>query len=178
MRRLARAFTLLCLLALIAAAVLLWRRDISPPPAPPPPLSGPIELIRIEKAARRLTVIQDGIVTRQYQIALGFTPDGDKSRQGDGRTPEGRFKVDRRNDKSAYHLSLGLNYPRPADRARAKAGGFDPGGDIMIHGQPNALPDAIRVPYDWTAGCIALSNSEMREIWDHVPLGTAVEILP
>ena len=98
-------------------------------------------------------------------------------RQGDGRTPEGVFRIDRRNDRSAYHLSLGLDYPRAQDRARAAAGGYDPGGDIMIHGQPNALPDGAVLKGDWTAGCIAVSDDEMEEIWTLVPTGTPIVIL-
>ena len=179
MRVLARLFGLICLLAMLAAALLLWQRQLAPVPPPSlPPLSGPIELIRIEKAARRMTLWQDGVAQRSYRIALGFAPTGDKQRQGDGKTPEGRFHIDRRNENSAFTLSLGLNYPRPQDQARAKAGGYDPGGDIMIHGQPNQLPDEYLVKGDWTLGCVAISNAQMREIWPHIPIGTAVEILP
>ena len=176
MRRLARIFATLALLTLtgLALAALYLR----PAPAPVAPLTGQIERIVVEKAARRMVLIQNGTVVREYRIALGFTPDGSKERQGDGRTPEGVFRIDRRNDRSAYHLSLGLDYPRPQDRARAAAGGYDPGGDIMIHGQPNALPDAAVLKGDWTAGCIAVSNAEMREIWAATPTGTEVEIRP
>ncbi len=185
MRRLARVIAALALLALIGTGAALWLR----PPAPvvPPegaedpltgPLTGPVDLILIEKSARRLTLIRDGQPVRRYGIALGFAPEGDKDRQGDGRTPEGRFTIDRRNDGSAFHLSLGLDYPQPEDRRRARAGGYDPGGDIMIHGQPNELPDGIRLPGDWTAGCIALTDAEIREIWSVAPLGTVVEIRP
>ncbi|MCB6177684.1 L,D-transpeptidase family protein [Rhodobacter sp. Har01] len=179
MKRLARLFALLALLALFGAAALLWVRPVpQPPPLPLPPLSGPVDLIVVEKAARRMLLLQDGQPVRSYRVALGFSPDGDKLRQGDGRTPEGHFTIDRRNDQSAYHLSLGLDYPQPEDRARAKAAGYDPGGDIMIHGQPNQLPEGFVVKGDWTAGCIAVTNAEMREIWAHAPTGTPVEIRP
>lgn len=147
------------------------------PPALPP-LSGVVERIVVEKAARRLTLVQGGKTVRAYHIALGFSPSGDKTRQGDGRTPEGLFRLDRRNAQSAYHLSLGLDYPQPDDRARARAGGYDPGGDIMIHGQPNALPEGMVVKGDWTAGCIAVSNAEIREIWAVTDQTTLVEIRP
>jgi murein L,D-transpeptidase YafK len=176
MRRLARVFSRLALLALIGATCLLWLR---PPLAPPlAPLSGPVDLVLVEKSARRLSLLRGGEVLRSYRIALGFAPEGAKTREGDGRTPEGRFTIDRRNDASAYTLSLGIDYPRPEDRTRARAAGHSPGGDIMIHGQPNALPDAITLPGDWTAGCMALSNAEIREIWAVVALGTPVEIRP
>ncbi len=145
MRRIARLFATLVLLALIGAAALLWVRP--PPPADRPPetaLSGPVDLILIEKSARTLTLIQNGQPVRSWRIALGFAPKGDKARQGDGRTPEGSFRIDRRNKASRYHLSLGLDYPQPDDIARAAEAGHSPGGDIMIHGQPNALPSRCK----------------------------------
>ncbi len=149
-----------------------------PPLPPPPPLTGEVDRIVIEKAARRMQLIQDGKPVRTYQIALGFTPTGDKQRQGDGKTPEGEFTIDRRNSESAFHLSVGLDYPRPEDVQQAAAGGYSPGGDIFIHGQPNALPDILRLKGDWTAGCIALTNAEMLEVWAVTPIGTEVEIRP
>lgn len=176
MRRQARLFSGLALLALMLMG--LAALYLRPAPAPLPPLAGQIERIVVEKAARRMVLVQNGTVVREYRVALGFSPEGDKAQQGDGRTPEGIFRIDRRNDRSAYHLSLGLDYPQPADRARAAAGGYDPGGDIMIHGQPNALPDGTVLRGDWTAGCIAVSNAEMREIWAATDAGTVVEIRP
>jgi murein L,D-transpeptidase YafK len=163
-------------LGLLTASLFMTPKRV--PPLPPPPLTGQVERIVIEKAARRMQLLQDGRVVRTYQIALGFAPEGDKDRQGDGRTPEGEFTIDRRNDSSAFHLSLGLDYPQPADRARAAAGGYSPGGDIFIHGQPNALPERFKLKGDWTAGCIAVTNVEMREIWAVTPIGTTVEIRP
>ncbi len=114
----------------------------------------------------------------QYDVALGFAPIGDKSHEGDGKTPEGLFKVDRRNPNSSFHLSLGIDYPRPEDIARAEALGLNPGGDIFIHGQPNRLGNHLMLPGDWTAGCIAISNSEMVALWRLADLGTVVEIRP
>lgn len=177
MKRLAGIFSAAFLIVLLLGAVAVIR-------LPPrgtlslPPISGHIDRIVVEKAARRMTLLQDGRPVREYSVALGFSPAGDKARQGDGRTPEGLFRIDRRNDRSAYHLSLGIDYPRPEDVQRARAGGYDPGGDIMIHGQPNALPDPAILRGDWTAGCIALSNAEIREIWNAAPIGTLVEIRP
>ena len=178
MNRTGRVFAHLCYaLMTLGIVAMIWLRP-APPPAPLAPLAGAIDRIIVEKSARRMTLWQAGAEVRSYRIGLGFAPQGDKARQGDGRTPEGTFRIDRRNENSAYHLSLGIDYPHPDDRARATAGGYDPGGDIFIHGQPNALPDAAVLSGDWTAGCIALSNAEMREIWPHVPLGTPVEIRP
>ncbi len=135
------------------------------------------DLIVIEKAKRRLTLMRDERTLATYQIALGFSPEGIKSREGDGRTPEGHYRIDRKNDRSAYHLSLGINYPRPDQRAAAIADGRDPGGDIFIHGQPNGYVGPI-ISTDWTAGCAAVGNAEIEEIWSRVEIGTAVEIRP
>jgi murein L,D-transpeptidase YafK len=177
MRQLARAFSALALLGfLVMGAALTYLR---PPMAPGlPPLTGQIDRIEIDKSARRMTLLRGGETLRIYQIALGFSPNGDKIRQGDGRTPEGIYRINRRNKTSAYHLSLGLDYPQPSDIAAAQAGGYDPGGDIMIHGQPNALPDAAQIAGDWTAGCIAVTNAEIRQIFAATPMGTEVEITP
>lgn len=148
------------------------------PRAPLAPLAGTIDRILVEKSARRLTVFRDGAALRQYRIALGFAPVGDKVRQGDGKTPEGSFRIDRKNAQSRFHLSLGIDYPRRDDVVRASAGGYDPGGDIFIHGQPNALLGKPTLHRDWTAGCIALSNAEIEELWRITPLGTVVDVRP
>lgn len=178
MKRLARLFSFLVMLALLGLGAAWF--TFAPAPLPPalPPIVGAVERIVVEKAARRLVLLQNGTEVRAYRIALGFSPVGDKEGQGDGRTPEGVYRIDRRNDRSAYHLSLGLDYPQAEDRARAKAAGADPGGDIMIHGQPNALPDDMVLKGDWTAGCIAVSNAEMREIWAATDAETLVEVRP
>ena len=147
-------------------------------PALPADPTARIDRILVEKAARRLTTFRVGQVVRVYRVALGSSPLGDKARQGDGRTPEGLFRINRRNDASAFHLSLGLDYPQPADIATARAGGYDPGGDIFLHGQPNALPSGVTLWRDWTAGCIALSDAEIEELWRAAALGTQVEIRP
>lgn len=147
-------------------------------PQPAPHITSPVTRILIEKSARRMTIFQADGNPRVMRIALGFAPEGDKARQGDGKTPEGVFRIDRLNPKSQFHLSLGLDYPRPADRARARAAGVNPGGDIMIHGQPNQVPEGYRVKGDWTAGCIAVTNPEVAEIFAHTKIGTEVEIRP
>lgn len=172
-----RLFSLALFLAILALGLAaLYLQPV--PKAPVVPLAGTVDRIIVEKAARRISLLQGGKVVREYGIALGFTPVGDKERQGDGKTPEGVFRIDRRNAQSRFHLSLGLDYPQAADRARAKAGGYDPGGDIMIHGQPNAIPAGFKARGDWTAGCIALTNAEIEEIWAVTPVGTLVEVRP
>lgn len=178
MKALGRLFSFLSLLALLVAAGVAFYLQPHSAPVAQNALSGTVERIVIEKGAREMRLIQNGRVVRRYPIALGFAPEGDKTRQGDGRTPEGIFRIAVRNDTSKYHLSLGLDYPQAHDRARAAAGGYDPGGDIMIHGQPNALPDGTIIKGDWTAGCIAVSNREMREIWSVTTRETVVEVRP
>ncbi|MGB8813685.1 MAG: L,D-transpeptidase [Paracoccaceae bacterium] len=178
MKALARLFSVLTLIAILGAgAALIWLRPL-PPARDLPPLSGQIDRILVEKAARRMTIFRDGQALRSYRVALGFTPVGPKTRQGDGRTPEGIFQIDRRNDASSYHLSLGINYPRPQDITLAEVGGYAAGGDIFFHGQPNAFKGKATLRSDWTAGCIALSDTEIEQLWDVTPIGTEVEIRP
>lgn len=168
----------ICLLAsaLLAGAILILGAARAEAPALAP-VAERADRVVIEKGARRMTLWRDGMPIGTYPIALGFTPQGDKEMEGDGKTPEGIYQIDRRNDRSAFHLSLGISYPDARDRAEARAAGRDPGGDIFIHGQPNAW-SGPKIPGDWTAGCVAVSNAEMREVWRLVPIGTPVEIRP
>jgi murein L,D-transpeptidase YafK len=130
--------------------------------------------IVVNKGRRQMLLLRGESVLRQYRVALGREPVGHKEREGDGRTPEGRYAIDRRNPKSRYHLSLHISYPNADDTARARAAGVDPGGDIMIHG----LKDGERRDGDWTQGCIAVTDEEMDEIWALVAEGTAIVIEP
>ena len=126
----------------------------------------------VSKKRREMVLLRGESVLRTYRIALGREPVGPKRQEGDGRTPEGRYVIDRRNAKSKYHLSLHISYPDAADLARAREAGVDPGGDIMIHG----LKDGVRRDGDWTQGCIAVTDEEMDEIWGLVGEGTAIWI--
>ena len=144
-------------------------------------MAGKADLIRVDKSERRLELLRGGKLLASYPVALGRSPVGHKAREGDMRTPEGRYVIDWRNPGSLYHLSMHISYPDEQDKARAKAAGFSPGGDIMIHGQPNgyALPASMLLQQsDWTFGCIALSNADLDEIWKAVPDGTPIEINP
>jgi murein L,D-transpeptidase YafK len=140
----------------------------------------PADKILIEKKARRLTLLRDTIAIRNYRIALGSAPEGPKTCQGDCRTPEGFYVIDRRNKSSHYHRSLHLSYPNAADRAAARKRKCSPGGDIFIHGLPNGYGwiGRAHTAHDWTLGCIAVTNKEIEEIWNLVPDGTVVEIRP
>ncbi|WP_170333755.1 L,D-transpeptidase family protein [Ruegeria arenilitoris] len=175
MRRVARIVLLICLMS---AAWFGWHQFSPRPPAlSMAPEATQIDYILIEKSARRLTASLDGAIVMQADVALGFEPEGDKQQEGDGKTPVGIFRIDRRNPQSAFHLSLGINYPLPEDIDRAQSQGINPGGDIFIHGHPNSVA-GLTLPGDWTAGCIALSNAEMTRLWSLTPTGTVVEIRP
>ena len=138
----------------------------------------PADHVRVEKAARRLTLYDaaDRPIRTYTGIQLGESPSGAKHFRGDGRTPEGRYVIDFGNPGSAYHLSLHISYPDSADRAFAAAHRRDPGGDVFLHGSPNGW--ATRPAGDWTDGCIALSDAEIEEIWGLVGDGTPIEIVP
>ncbi|GHA56614.1 hypothetical protein GCM10008927_23020 [Amylibacter ulvae] len=167
---------MLSILATGVGLAWLYLEQVDPPAPISVPIIGQVDRIIIEKSARKMTMYQGDKPVREYAVALGFAPDGDKSIQGDGKTPEGIFKIDRRNQNSKYTLSLGIDYPKADDIARARAGGYDPGGDIFIHGQPNKVAEGYKVKGDWTAGCIAVTNPEIREIWNVTPMSTIVEI--
>lgn len=136
--------------------------------------------ILVEKSIRMLSLYYHGKLVRSYSVALGNTPIGDKVYEGDGKTPEGKYKIDFHKPNSAYHRALHITYPNTADSAQAKAVGKSAGGDIMIHGLPNGkgwLGQSSK-KIDWTNGCIALTNIEIEEIYAAVPNGTLVEIVP
>lgn len=143
----------------------------------PEPLP-PIDHVVVRKAARVIELYgENGLVRTIAGIQLGDAPVGHKRFQGDERTPEGRYTIDYGNPNSAYHLSLHISYPNAADAAYAASHGRSPGGLIFIHGQPNDWP-AGRVPGDWTDGCIAVSDEEIELLWEAVPDGTVIDILP
>jgi murein L,D-transpeptidase YafK len=156
-------------------------RNATPPaPAAPAGVAFSADSIVVEKSARRLSLYRGGTLVRTYLVALGQQPVGDKVRIGDMRTPEGVFRIEARNPQSRYHRSLRISYPDAAHRARARALGVSPGGDIMIHGLPkrHASVGAAHRDFDWTEGCIAVTNAEIEEIWGAVPLGTPIHIKP
>lgn len=139
-----------------------------------------ITLVRVEKSARTLSLLHGDSVVQRFPIRLGGAPIGHKQREGDRRTPEGRYMLDYRNPNSAFFRSIHISYPNARDRANARRLGVSPGGAIMIHGQPNGLPGPVSaaIPYDWTDGCIALSNDDMATLWSLLRLPTPIEILP
>lgn len=142
--------------------------------------SGSADSIVVEKSKRLLTLYRSGMPVRTYLVALGENPVGDKVRMGDNRTPEGVFFIQAHNPGSRYHLSLRISYPDAAHRTRAAKMGVSPGGDIMLHGLPPkyAFLGERHRAYDWTQGCIALTNDEIEEIYAAVQDRTPIEIKP
>lgn len=136
--------------------------------------------ILVEKKARRLTLFHDNTPVKIYEIALGQQPEGPKQFAGDNKTPEGRYIIDSRKKNSSYHRALHISYPSTKDVALAVRQKRSPGGDIMIHGLPKGM--GYLGPFhrlrDWTAGCIAVTNTEIEEIWRAIPNGAPIEIRP
>jgi murein L,D-transpeptidase YafK len=170
-------FVLAILVLLLSALGLysIWP-DLLSPDAP----LQKVDLIRVDKSERRMHLLHKGEVVRLYRISLGSNPTGHKQKEGDGRTPEGRYLIDWRNPRSKFYRSLHISYPNNQDRRAARLMGVSPGGAIMIHGLPNGWGWAapFLAPWDWTDGCIAVTDSEMDEIWNAVRDGTPIEILP
>jgi murein L,D-transpeptidase YafK len=134
----------------------------------------PVTEVQVHKGARKMYLLSEARVLREYDIALGFAPVGHKQVEGDGRTPEGTYHINYKNPNSEYHLSVKINYPNDADRAYAASIGKSPGGDIFIHGAPN---NRIR-QRDWTAGCVAVTDREIEVIYSMLTVGTPVHLLP
>lgn len=134
----------------------------------------------VRKSLRRLYLMRGNTVLRSYKVALGLNPTGQKERSGDYRTPEGRYYLTRRNPRSDYFLSIQVSYPNDTDLRRARRHRWEAGGSIMIHGLPNRLrrPPQYYEKYDWTDGCIAVSDSDMLEIWLMTRENTPIDILP
>ncbi len=167
--RIALGLALIALL--LGAALYLFLRE--------PPLNLPrLDRIVVHKAERRMELYAGGRLVKELTgLQLGDMPVGQKHFEGDEKTPEGRYSIDFRTPPSDYHLSLRISYPDAAAQTYAAAQGKSPGGEIYIHGQPNALKVG-RMPGDWTDGCIALSNREIEALWRAVPLGAVVEVYP
>jgi murein L,D-transpeptidase YafK len=136
---------------------------------------GQADEVRVDKSDRQLQLLRNGVIIATFPVALGFAPEGYKTQEGDGRTPEGRYVLDWCNPKSRFYLSIHISYPNAADRAQAAARGVSPGSDIFIHGTPWPARVAGR---DWTLGCIAVSNADMDVIWASVADGTPITIVP
>jgi murein L,D-transpeptidase YafK len=168
-------FTLM--LSIIAAAAAAICANSEPAPLP---TDAKVDLLVVEKANHKLLAYSHGALLRSYSIALGGDSSDPKSRQGDRRTPEGRYFIDAHNANSSFHRALHVSYPSAADIERARAAGYDPGGDIMVHGIHNGLGWIGRAHrlMDWTAGCVAVTDPEIEELYRVVPDGTQIDLRP
>lgn len=170
-------FQSLKLLSLGSAAVLVALYFL------PPATASELEIadsVLIKKSERKLYLLKNGRTLKSMDIALGLVPDGDKQAEGDFRTPEGRYKLTKRNPASDFFLSIMISYPNGLDSRQAENLGVEPGGQIMIHGMPNnptRTPDYYRWT-DWTDGCVAVTNSNMVDIWLMTSSNTPIEIVP
>ena len=147
----------------------------------PAPVPGSIlaDMILVIKSQKRLLLLKNGEVIKSYEVALGRRR-GPKVRRGDNRTPEGTYIIDRRNARSRFYKSLHISYPNRSDLIKTRKRGCSPGASIWIHGLPKAFADlgAFQARYNWTKGCIAVTNAEMDELWALVPNGTPIKIIP
>jgi murein L,D-transpeptidase YafK len=137
-----------------------------------------IDYILVEKNRHILSVYHQGQCVKKYDIALGFSSVGSKEQEGDGKTPEGKYYISRKNPQSVYHLSLAISYPSAIDQMVAMHKGFEPGKDIMIHGLRKGFGwiGYYHRLLDWTRGCIAVTNQEIEEIYQATKVGTVIEI--
>lgn len=141
-----------------------------------------IDNILVDKTKRQMHLRQGDKIIKTYKISLGKSPVGAKVKSGDNKTPEGNYTIEKHNPKSKFHLALKISYPNTEQIKVAKEGNYEPGGDIMIHGFPNKK-SAFLFKFkhrwkDWTAGCIAVTNDEIEEIYDAVKDGTPITIVP
>lgn len=139
-----------------------------------------VDVVRVHKNKRKMELLSKGVVVKTYAIALGGSPVGPKTEEGDKKTPEGHYVFDWRNPKSAFYKSIHISYPNTQDRLNAERHNKKPGGDIFLHGLGRgwSFLGPLHVMHDWTLGCIAVNNDEMDEIWALVPNGTPIHILP
>lgn len=162
-----------CALALVLCASGRASHDNAAPPQK-------ADRIVIVKSTRTLTLMSRGQVLKTYRVALGGDPVGPKEKAGDKKTPEGEYVIDSKNAQSRFHLALHISYPNAADGERARKLGAKPGGGVEIHGLESkyAWVGSLQRYVNWTAGCIAVTNQEIEEIWPLVAIGTPVEIQP
>jgi murein L,D-transpeptidase YafK len=140
----------------------------------------PVDKVLVMKSEHKLLLQNKGETLKSYRISLGKKPKGPKQREGDSRTPEGYYWIDWRKTSDKYNLAMHVSYPNIKDQAAARKEGVPPGGMIMIHGTPidDEYPEWYFNTLDWTEGCIAMKNDDMREVWSLVKDGTLIEIRP
>lgn len=138
------------------------------------------DLVRVSKSESKLYLLNKGQTFASFHVVFGRNSLGSKQQEGDHRTPEGRYVLDSKNEKSAFYKAIHISYPSPEDRARAAKLGVSPGGSVMVHGQKNGFAwlEALAQHFNWTNGCIALRDEDMEVVWNSVDAGTPIEIQP
>jgi len=139
-----------------------------------------VDRVEVFKSKHELVLLKDGKTVKTYRVALGPSSMGRKERQGDNKTPEGSYVLDWRNPHSKFHRSIHISYPNADDIRNARRLGVQAGGDVFLHGLPNGAGfiGAAHRQMDWTAGCIAVTDEEIDEIWNLVQDGTPIVIHP
>lgn len=137
-----------------------------------------VDLVKVDKSERIMYLMDGEKIVKEYTISLGRNPKGHKHQEGDQRTPEGSYTLDYKKEDSSFYRAMHVSYPNKSDRNNAKDKGIDPGGFIMVHGQRNWLGGLafITQNFDWTNGCIAITNDEMDEFMSLVSVGTEIQI--
>ncbi len=145
-----------------------------------PAFGSDVDYVLVKKSEQKMYLLSEGERLKEYSVVFGGNPKGHKQKEGDQRTPEGKYILDYKKPDSAFYKAIHISYPNSADKARAKEKGVNPGGLIMIHGQKNGLGWLawLSQNFNWTDGCIAVTNEEMDEIWKLVKVGTPIEIQP
>ena len=143
-------------------------------------LASTIDLVRVNKTDKKMYLLDENKIVKEYKVVFGANPKGHKEKEGDEKTPEGKYILDYKKEDSAFYKAIHISYPNENDIAKAKEKGVEPGGLIMIHGQKNGFGwlSWLSQNFNWTNGCIAVTNKEMDEIWNLVKVGTPIEILP
>ena len=137
-----------------------------------------VDLVLIDKSEQKMYLLSEGKQIKKYHVVFGSNPKGHKLQEGDERTPEGKYVLDYKKADSSFYKAIHISYPNEEDKAKAKKMSVSPGGLIMIHGQKNGFGwlSWLMQMFNWTNGCIAVTNSEMDEIWQLVKVGTPIEI--
>jgi len=137
-----------------------------------------VDMVLVDKSEKKMYLISEGRKIKEYDVVFGSNPIGHKQQEGDERTPEGKYILDYKQANSSFYKAIHISYPNKKDKARARKRGVDPGGLIMIHGQKNGFGwlSWLMQWFNWTKGCIAVTNTDMDEIWQLVKVGTPIEI--
>lgn len=139
-----------------------------------------IDFVLVDKSEEKMFLLSKGKTIKEYDVVFGAKPEGHKQQEGDERTPEGTYILDYKKPDSSFYKAIHISYPNAQDIKNAKENGVNPGGLIMIHAQKNGFGwlSWLTQLFNWTDGCIAVTNSEMDEIWKLVEVGTPIEIKP